>query len=524
MNELFEANLSIFRKRFPLEFRKIHKENMKSAFNWSDGPPKFNGVYLHSKYDPKKEAQKKIQNLNLGGTIMILGAGGGFYLEEFLKNDKIKKVLLLEAKEQYFISSLYGLNLNIIQDPKLEIHIGFNTEELSKFIKENYVPIKDGEFSFVNLNISKILYSDLLKDLQNEIVNTIESMKAEFSTQAEFGKIWIQNALANLKLINKACVFKIKNKSERAIVCGAGPTLKDNILKIAKECKDAILISTDTAYPILIENKIKVDLVVSIDPQIHSLKHFQRIDQDALHIFLLTSQKASAKRVMELGGRFTFIGSNHPIERILHKKLPLVSLNNIGINVGESGIRLASIFAKKIYGCGIDFCYPDGRIYSEGTYLENELFPLAFRLNPYMNIISLYYIADYKKEINEKYRNYTTTKMSDYKKALFKNTENGQIELKLEIEDKKFKINRQFVEKVNIMTNNLNIRSVLQELEKDIINAGLKNPEESVDDLILSLSYFYKKRYKDLCGIDIIDLAKRNLIFEIKKRLYEKFS
>ena len=115
---------------------------------------------------------------------------------------------------------------------------------------------------------------DYLPQIYENIQKAINIISADYSTQAHFGKIWINNIMNNLKFINQQKKITIKtNTSKTAAVIAAGPSLDKTLNTFINHPNDYFIIATDTAYQTLIKNKIKPHIVVSLDGQIISKNH-----------------------------------------------------------------------------------------------------------------------------------------------------------------------------------------------------------------------------------------------------------
>ena len=87
-----------------------------------------------------------------------------------------------------------------------------------------------------------------------------------------FGEVFIRNLIWNLDIINKSTsIDKIKGKYKDvpAIIVSAGPSLEENIKAMVRNkeaLKNYLVVAGSRTLKALIENGIKPDIIVTIDP------------------------------------------------------------------------------------------------------------------------------------------------------------------------------------------------------------------------------------------------------------------
>ncbi|MBW5377644.1 DUF115 domain-containing protein, partial [Brachyspira pilosicoli] len=224
-------------------------------------------VLLHSAYDPIKEANTLIKEIEDDvDVVFIFGIGGG-YLINAIKKLNIN-IVVIEPSISFFNLLIDNFKLDkILEDSKITFFIGGNDiEDIEKFI--SLKTTKKVKF-FITRSYSNLFTDDALY-YQTKVLSIIDKKTININTILRFDKLWAYNIASNVVEIathygvNR---FFDKYKNIPAVVVSAGPSLEKNIRKL-KELKDkAIIIAVDTAMKPLSSHNISPHFVITIDPQ-----------------------------------------------------------------------------------------------------------------------------------------------------------------------------------------------------------------------------------------------------------------
>lgn len=175
--------------------------------------PVINGVYLHSIYNPVKEAEAfaktNERNIKLKKNILILGLGFGYHVEEIAKLARIfhkeYNIVVLEPNERLvddFINTKNFVDENIHVLNNDNIKDLFNTEEFVNFLMTKPCIIKhDTSFVLEKEFYSKFLayqaptdvvhYKNLLSEGSKDLIKDRDerSLAAMFSGIQESGRL-----------------------------------------------------------------------------------------------------------------------------------------------------------------------------------------------------------------------------------------------------------------------------------------------------------------------------------------------
>ena len=226
------------------------------------------GLYLHSKYDPLLEAKRQIESLtNLDHQVQVIFIGGGlaYTVASFLQrannlcywfesNTKLRKTALkINSSLAHADSQLQIIDELPSEAKLLEIFNKVNPDHLKViYHRPSY-----------SLSLDYATFDQLL-------ANFLNKRKINTRTMERFATFWIHNLLANFPSLSRAkSIDRLQCQYSRtpAVVCGAGPSLHNDIEQLKKMYNKIILIATDSAVKVLVRENIDPHFIVSIDPQ-----------------------------------------------------------------------------------------------------------------------------------------------------------------------------------------------------------------------------------------------------------------
>lgn len=261
-----------------------------------------NGLFLHSRYDPVKEArlwaEKHYQKNHLH---ILFGFGGGYFARQLLnKLDENDFLLIVEPIADLFLESAKFIDLQpFYAHERVLVLVGFELKEIERHL-----------FLLINRQFAgrvEVLcapnYEKLLTEEKNQLEKLIlEASKLELvnlNTINFFAGIWQVNFLTNLYSAWQAIPFqRLVGKLDCPVVIAAsGPSLNKQ-LELLKQIKDqALIIAAGSTINPLLRGGIKPHLVVTIDGSKANLKHFEGIEIDDIPLYyaLIVHKEIPAK-------------------------------------------------------------------------------------------------------------------------------------------------------------------------------------------------------------------------------------
>ena len=379
------------------------------------------GKTMESRYNPQNDAARFIETISFSSFYIVLGIGSGIAIEALYKKYPKSFFLCLE-KSQSEIDFL--MQIPLVKKLQENTHIKFATiENLSNLLQSLYIPSVYGGLFIVEQH-SWIQENQKLYPLIQQIIkSSLNTVSADFSAQSHFGKIWQKNILANLNTYSKIKPQEKKlpadYKTKTAAIIAAGPSLEKTLPALLHSRSDYYIISTDTAYSSLLQNKIIPDAVVSIDGQNISHSHFFEANpslESTLFVFDLCSDSSAVKHISKFTDNIIFSVSGHPFSELSNS---FSQDSFIKLYSGSGTVTIAALdFAVK---CGFsklevfaaDFSYSNGKAYTKGTYLDKIYSTKSTRLESLEKQFSKLLYRTELIELSDKNSNSFTTRVLD---------------------------------------------------------------------------------------------------------------
>ncbi|OHD10562.1 MAG: hypothetical protein A2Z96_01975 [Spirochaetes bacterium GWB1_48_6] len=388
--QIFERNmLAVASQHNPLcadRIRAVEPDGRVSVASSRDGFPVpylatgDRKAYMHSRFDPIREAKRLADQYEKAGFYVFLGLGAGYEIASLLEAGRVAKGLIIEYGAPILRAVLERVDLtHVLGDRRLHLLVDPSDAELDEAIASSYVPSVTGDFVSVPLRGRIDLAQALYQRAADSIRGAISVISDDYSVQSFFGKRWFSNIVRNLEISNKPTppVGPIRE----AYVTAAGPSLELYLKEIAARPKGAFLIATDTSLRALLERGIEPDAVISIDCQHISYYHFSLGMPERIPLFL---DLASPPTVSRLASKPYFFSSGHPLSRYVASRFRAFPvLDTSGGNVTHAAVSLAEYLGAsvvRIYGA--DFSYPFGKSYARGTYIYPYFDIRQSRLRP----------------------------------------------------------------------------------------------------------------------------------------------
>lgn len=338
---------------------------------------KVNGFFLHSKYNPEKEAEQFAEKNYAENYLHILfGYGLGYFAKalqrKFQENDRLLIIdpLFNDHEHNYEISEI-PVFCNI-DKKQLEIEINRTLTNFNVNVKMICSP-----------NYDKI-FPEKYKTVLNTVQEVLRTNTLYRNTVNFFAESWQENYVRNLLYVSKDESLSMLEKrfDLPVVVASGGPSLSKQIPKLKEVRNKVILIASGSTINTLLHYNIEPDFVVSIDGGEVNYNHFKD------HIFTQTYFIYSIRNHYKIREQFTnkafsFMPSIEPevqqhIEKISQKSLPMLIG---GTSVANYALTIALYMSTgKIALIGQDLAYTDNKTHAEHNKHFQEV------------------TADYKKE------------------------------------------------------------------------------------------------------------------------------
>ena len=416
-------------------------------------------IFLHSAYDPEKEANALINEIKKEtekdlDLVFIFGIGAGYLINAFKKLNI--NIAVIEPSIKFFNLLIDNFKLDKILEDNITFFIGGDDiEDIEKFI--SLTNTKKVKF-FITRSYATLFNEEALF-YQQKVLSIVDKKIININTISRFDKLWAYNIASNVAKISThygVNKFFDKYKNIPAIIVSAGPSLEKNIRKLKEIKNKALIIAVDTAMKPLFSHNISPHFVITIDPQKKNSKYFRNVNFK--ESVLIAESSVDKEAIDSFNGAIYFINSIFPLAKYFMEELGDRGDITTGGSVSTAAYDFAiRIGANPIIMVGLDLSFPNYQTHIKGSYHEENFFTEIYKLDSYDSRIYKVLIAGNLREekniYNEKvwtdsrfdmYKNWYEEQCEKNNKIKFYNaTEggiiiNGMENIKLEELIKKF--------------------------------------------------------------------------------------
>ena len=243
-------------------------------------------IPMISRRNPIKEAERLIGNFILKEDFLaiVFGAASIYLIKKLLQQQTEKggNILLIEVD----ITLLEELiRIKLIPSDKIFIVSLANQHLLVSLIENIKIETLLGYRIFKN-TISIQLNQDFYVQIENEIKKQLASRFSDLFTRLEFEPKWIINSLSQVSLFNNSYPVKMlfqKGINMKAILVSSGPSLRHCLPFLKKNAHIFFIACVDSIYRVLHNYGIKPHLIITLDAQAFTVRHFLGLSQGTIN-------------------------------------------------------------------------------------------------------------------------------------------------------------------------------------------------------------------------------------------------
>ena len=344
----------------------------------------YRGKSLYSPRDPRGAAVRRVKKLTIQPKTLVFvpSLGLGYGLAELLeKLPPSCHVLCIEADERLFklgISQAQPLP----KSPRLTIIRTAGPEQAAAIVQQ-LGPWRFRRVAPVHLcagyQFNRRTYGKILEAVEEEI-RLFWQNKLTLMAMSE---LWLKNLFINLRYLPGSGDILDLATNLPILICGAGPSLEGSLGWIKKIRQEVILLSVDTALPVLSAASLLPDWVFTLDAQLYTLQDFLPCRDTRI---TLLCDLTSNPLVLRLFPDIRFFSTRfHPLslfDRLESASLLPSSLPPRG-SVGVSAVEAAlSITSAAVLFTGLDFSYPRNQTHARSTPSHLNALRSCSRLQP----------------------------------------------------------------------------------------------------------------------------------------------
>jgi len=352
-----------------------------------------NGAKLHSRYNPRAEAVRYIDSLNLKSSLncfILIEPGLGYIIPVLRERFTKGKIIVLhienfEKKAEIASEPPPDEGLQVIEatfPPETEPAL------IQQFLEAHIQEENTSNIKIIEWRPSLNLYKDAYVKLFSRVLEYIKRADAGFRTTAVFGRRWVRNFFRNLKYLNKILLYR--QSDIPVIVTGSGPGLEQALPFIRRARGNCMILAASSSVTALYHNGIAPDIIITTDGAPWALWHILSGIRSgetrsvslskapyALNLCAaLPSQCADAPKLI--------INDGSLWQSIVLRELsiPSVIIPQRG-TVSATAVELAmTLSLGSIYTAGMDFSFNDIRTHVKPYGFDNLFNGRANRLAP----------------------------------------------------------------------------------------------------------------------------------------------
>ncbi|NIZ41107.1 DUF115 domain-containing protein [Entomospira entomophila] len=344
---------------------KNHEYTVKIRTHW-----------IHSTYNPTREAEKFIQNFLVhhykeGQTIFILGSGLG-YLEVVL-NSLYPNIPFVSIDFITYPQNLGGEKLTFIYDENDPISIQKLRIDLQNQLSS---VLTDENFSLYAIMIWPVA-RQIFPSAIGYIEEYVHRLKTSSLTLQHFSWRWLRNGFRNILWWNQQLILP---RYRSVVVIAAGKTLEIALPFLINKQENYYFVVASSAVKTCRAYGLEPDLVVSIDGGYHAGVYMQ--DADGLEI-INTFTGIAHENTSFLGFKNSFF------DQLVSKEICVTPFSRWGGTVMSTAIELAQQIAiEEIILVGQDLTISDYMTHAKPHHLYDNILSYHDR---YKTLYSQYY-------------------------------------------------------------------------------------------------------------------------------------
>jgi hypothetical protein len=234
------------------------------------------GRYLHSSYDPEKEAERfsrSAGNLPRGSIVLLLGEALGYLSRRLIRDNP--GIRLLAA---YCCAYFYDNRLAFEADPGLRGGEAFSwrpgtAQSFGAFLGRHISDMDFPALKVLEWAPAREAFPLLMARLREELSRFGRQVNGSLLTTAVFGKKWIANSIRNYLALEEA--FVPRRMEGPVCIAASGPGLAEALPFLERHRRACTLFALPSALEFLLRGGFEPDGVILTDPGFYTSLHFR---------------------------------------------------------------------------------------------------------------------------------------------------------------------------------------------------------------------------------------------------------
>jgi len=344
--------------------------------------------YVHSKYDPEKDAERFVSKFDneTYKHVLFVGTGLGYHIKKFMEVHPNTKFSIYEPDEEVLFTYLKHEKLGALPVQNLaQIFTGTDTDNITNKMQQ-LLQSSSGILQIITLPIYERIYGAQIDTIMKETLETLKDKRSSLATNYTFQERWTINSIKNFPTVLKTPnilhdIDKTVFEGKPAIIVAAGPSLNLEFehLRYIKDNGLAYIFSVGSAINALIEHGIYPDAACTYDPTERNQLVIQRIkDENITKIPLVFGSSVGFETLEDYPGKMLhMITSQDTIApQLLDTKQAIDTVMDAPSIAVVTFQLLNKLQCDPIILVGQNLGFQDNKRYAAGIdydFVENEL-------------------------------------------------------------------------------------------------------------------------------------------------------
>ncbi|MFW6213932.1 MAG: 6-hydroxymethylpterin diphosphokinase MptE-like protein [Spirochaetota bacterium] len=340
---------------------------------------RYNGRYIHSRFDPIREARRFVEQLDQTNAriLVFLGPGLGHAIAPLRERFPGASILGIFLHPETYAAS--SAACDSAWHPE-------SAQSLREFLAQTVPEILIGQVSLVEWQPTLDAFAEKGPQVRAGVLNVLRELQASLFTTGASGRLRFHNAVKNLGRVRAAALSAKSNRLISAmIVVAAGPSLEESIPIIRRARARVSIWATGSSVEALLANDLIPDVVVVTEPSVYASLHVRSLVAPGRALFeapTLLVPLTVTNGVAE-SEQSVFFAENDLPDRLLAAALP-----NLPVIPSRGTVTFTAIAAARSSGdypvilAGADFAHFHERSHVRPHLAHNYRLAIANRTSP----------------------------------------------------------------------------------------------------------------------------------------------
>ncbi len=308
-----------------------------------------NGTYLHSAFDPVREAERFVaQSIpESARTVVVIGPGLGHCFQALASRKVPPRTIGISLDRHISEMAVSQAHHQLVASDRQTLR-----ENLIALLEDSDVPA----LAVASWEPSARLFYKETRSAETVVKEVVSRLQASLISQAALGRRWIRNTVHNLVHARTASLEQTDRRISACVVVGAGPTLEQSRNIIARHRKRLLVCATGSSLLPLRAVGVEPDLVVITDASPFASIHLRGLP----HSCPVVAPYAATRAISQVEAMVPFSEGTEFEKMLLHAiGLPVVPPAG---TVTASALRIVrALTGAPIYLAGVDLGWTETR-------------------------------------------------------------------------------------------------------------------------------------------------------------------